>query len=355
MSPPLTKNARENYVASVTLIVLTSVCVLLRLSLKIFRGQSPRGPDLLCFVAMGVFGTYAALILNFIFNVSQYRALDPDPRLGVDEAMNLAKLVYTNELLFGAGITAIKLSILWFYHDLFSVDMTLLRVIRVTAGICILWFVVATLVIALQCSPVQAYWEHYDLPPYCLEYPRVLLGYEISNLFIDVAILCIPTGTIIRLNLSWLRKVPIISIFLLGAVVCIFSIVRLTAIWNPPDIFTGLNFGATYIWSTAQLGVAIITSCLPTFGPLLSFFAKPVPYIRSLYEALRSFSSINRSSARNKVMGAVGDEGSWGRVADDRGTSPQSWTHAVDLDTTQFALHAVPSRAALVDRGVDAV
>ncbi len=130
--------------------------------------------------------------------------------------LTLQQLVYTNELIFGFGITAIKLSILWFYHSLFSVDRTLLRIIQVTAAVCIAWFIVATLVIALQCTPVQAFWERFDVPPYCLEYPRVLLGYEIANLLIDVAILCIPTGTVIRLQLPWLKKVPIIGTFLLG-------------------------------------------------------------------------------------------------------------------------------------------
>lgn len=64
MSPPLTQNARENYVASVVLVVLTSVCVFIRLALKIYRRQILQGPDWMCFVAAGIFITYASLILN---------------------------------------------------------------------------------------------------------------------------------------------------------------------------------------------------------------------------------------------------------------------------------------------------
>ncbi|KAI0533190.1 hypothetical protein GGR58DRAFT_487728 [Xylaria digitata] len=355
MSPPLTKNARKNFVASATLIVLTSLCVLIRLALKLYRRQAPQGPDWMCFIATGIFITYCSLIINFIFNVSQYRALDPNPRFGVDEATNLAKLVYTNELLFGFGLTTIKISILWFYHNLFSIDRTLQRVIQATAVVCILWFIVATLVIALQCTPVQAYWEHFDLPPYCLEYPRVFLGYEISNLLIDVAILCIPTGTVIRLQLPWVKKAPVIGIFLLGAVVCVFSIIRLTAIWNPPNIFAGFDFGATYLWSTLQLGVAIITSCLPTFGPLLPLFSKPIPYLRSWYASLRSRPSAAGSRARSKASD-VNSERPWVRVGDNRlNAASQSWTYGEELDGPAYVLHPVPSRAMLVDRMVEVV
>ncbi|KAI0813691.1 hypothetical protein GGR55DRAFT_635539 [Xylaria sp. FL0064] len=356
MSPPLTKNANENYIVSVVSITLTSVFVFIRLALKLYRRQLPQGPDCMCLIATGIFISYASLILNFIFNVSQYRALDPDPRLGLHEATHLAKLVYTNEILFGFGITAIKLSILWFYHNLFSVNRTLLRIIQATVAVCILWFIVATSVVAFQCTPVQAFWEQFDLPPYCLEYPRVLLGYEISNLLIDVVILCIPTGTVIRLQLPWLKKVPIIGIFLLGAVVCIFSILRLKAIWNPPDIFTSFDFGGTYVWSTLQLSVAIITSCLPTFGPLLGFFARPLPYIRSLYESLRSTSSAARSSARNKAKDAADGERPWARVRDIRPDGVlQSWAYNEELDGPLYVLHPVPSRTVLGNRIIDGV
>ncbi|KAI0096625.1 hypothetical protein GGR51DRAFT_567124 [Nemania sp. FL0031] len=354
--PTLTKNASENFIASVSLIVLTSLSVLIRLVLKLYRRQTPQGPDWLCFIATGIFLTYCSLIVNFIFNVSHSYALDPDPGLGLIEGTNLAKLVYTNELLFGFGITTIKLSILWFYHNLFSVDQALQRIIRATSFLCIVWFIVATLVIALQCMPVQAYWEHFDLPPYCLEYPRVLLGYEISNLIIDVATLCIPIGTVLRLKLPWSKKAPIIGIFLLGAVVCVSSIIRLTAIWHPPDIFRDFNFGGTYLWSTLQLGVAIITSCLPTFGPLLPLLSTPIPYIRSWYRSLRSHPSVAKSRPSNQLTHPTNIDRPWIQVGNGRPSSAShSWTYGDEFDGPQYALHPLPPRAILVNKLVEVV
>jgi hypothetical protein len=120
--------------------------------------------------------------------------------------------------LFGFGITAIKLSILWFYYILFSVDNLLRWAIRAAAIVSILWLIVSTLVIVLQCIPPKAYWETLASTEYCLEYPRILLGYELTNLFVDVAILCIPTGTVWNLQLPKSRKIPIMGIFLLGSV-----------------------------------------------------------------------------------------------------------------------------------------
>ncbi|KAI0383267.1 hypothetical protein F5Y04DRAFT_278974 [Hypomontagnella monticulosa] len=140
------------------------------------------------------------------------------------------------ELFFGTSLTSIKLSILWFYDTLFSVNDTMLRVTRATAILCVIWYLTVTFVIIFQCNPVSAYWESVDSPLYCLSSPAVLLGYEMSNLFLDVTILCIPVTIVPRLRLSTPKKATVLGIFLLGALVCVCSILRLTAIWKPPDV-----------------------------------------------------------------------------------------------------------------------
>lgn len=169
------------------------------------------------------------------------------------------------EILFGTSLTSIKLSILLFYDTLFSINDKTLRVTRATAALCIIWYLIVTFVIVFQCKPVSAYWETVDSPTYCRNSPTVLLGYEISNLLLDVTILCIPVSIIPRLHLSTVKKVTVLGIFLLGALyvsyrwftalstpflyhhgqfsnaaymsrVCVCSILRLTAIWNPPDV-----------------------------------------------------------------------------------------------------------------------
>lgn len=128
--PTLTQNASQNFVASVVLIVLTSLCVSIRIVLKLRRRQIPQGPDWMCFLGTAVFITYCSLIINcefapfppfphnhaggilgiefrtawdeydgpptksplVIFNVSETHALDFDFTLGVDYGHKLAKV-----------------------------------------------------------------------------------------------------------------------------------------------------------------------------------------------------------------------------------------------------------------------
>ncbi|KAI8633036.1 hypothetical protein F5Y19DRAFT_416247, partial [Xylariaceae sp. FL1651] len=352
----LSWSAQQNFVVCVVFIVLTVLFVLLRFVIKIGRRQALQGPDWLCLLATAIFVVYCGLILNFIFNVSLFHSFEYNPSLGIAELTNLAKVNYTTEIIFGFSITAIKLSILWFYYLLFSVHLTLRWVIRAATIVCILWFVVATVVIVLQCIPVPAYWETIVSPEYCLEYPRVLFGYELTNLLVDVGVLCIPTATVWNLQLPKSKKASIMGIFLLGAVVCIFSILRLTAIWNPPNIISSFDFARTYSYSVLQLGFAIITSCLPTFGPLLVVISTPVSYLLSWYQSLMSISNRTLTHSRRCPMAfdPVNEERPWLRVGDHRQDAfLHTWADGRNGIDGQFALYEVPSRTILVNREIE--
>jgi hypothetical protein len=126
-------------------------------------------------------------------------------------------MAFAAEIVFGCGITSIKLSILGLYNHLFSINKKTQRVIHVVGAVAIAWFIAATLVIIFQCKPISAYWETVASSEYCLQNPHVLLGYEVTNLFVDVSILCIPMAILPRLHIATTKKVSITLVFLLGA------------------------------------------------------------------------------------------------------------------------------------------
>ncbi|KAI0844178.1 hypothetical protein F5Y00DRAFT_256200 [Daldinia vernicosa] len=349
---PLTTSARQNLTATIVMLCFAIIMVLTRFSIKLVYRQGFYGPDWFCLMSTAFFTVYCALIINFIFNVSEAHAFDLDIRLGITEMMNILKLSYSTEILFTFGITSVKLSILWFYYNLFSVNPRLRMVIKAVAVTCLIWFLVAIFVIVFQCNPIRAYWEHFALQPWCLESPRVLLGYELTNLFLDVAILCIPAGVVLQLHLQTSKKVTILGIFLLGALVCIASIIRLTAIWNPPDIIQGFNFSFTFIWSTVQLGLAIVCSCLPTFGPLLPLLSKPFPSIRSWYESLKQ--RFSTSSGLNKTSKASSADRPWARIGGGQhNLTSRTWAEGENNDGSEVALEPMPQRRILVSHDID--
>lgn len=124
------------------------------------------------------------------------------------------------EILFGIVLTTVKLSILWFYWKVFATNSgqnVNKRMIQAAAILCVVWFLTATFVVVFQCKPINAYWNNFAQAPYCLNSPKMLLGYEITNLFVDVFILCIPLPIVWKLHLQTSKKAGLVGIFLLGA------------------------------------------------------------------------------------------------------------------------------------------
>nr|ALM31996.1 decarboxylase_GME8373 [Daldinia eschscholzii IFB-TL01] len=342
----LTASARQNFIACVVMLSFTILTVLTRFLIKLTHRQSLNGPDWLCLISTAFFVAYCVLIINFIFNVSIARAFDFNPALGISE------ISYADELIFTSGISSIKLSILWFYYNIFAVNTRLRIVIKIVGVACITWFLVAIFVLIFQCSPIDAYWEKFALPPYCLESPRVLLGYELTNLFLDVVILCVPVGVVTQLHLQTTKKITVLGIFLLGALVCIASIIRITAIWNPPDILANFNFSFTFVWSTVQLGLAIICSCLPTFGPLLPILTKSFPSIQSWYASLKM--RLSNPSGMNKSSKASSSaERPWARIGGGQhNLTSRTWAENEHNNSSEVALEPMPSRRILVSHDI---
>jgi hypothetical protein len=117
----------------------------------------------------------------------------------------------------GCVITAAKLSILCFYHPIFAIYPTISKAIYAAGAACIVWFIIVTFIFIFQCGPhPDTYWKMLGQPPFCHDSQRLVLGYELTNFFLDVVILCIPIKPIKDLKLSSGKKASAIGIFLLG-------------------------------------------------------------------------------------------------------------------------------------------
>ncbi|KAI1452632.1 hypothetical protein F4805DRAFT_446639 [Annulohypoxylon moriforme] len=352
----LTKSARDNFAVCVLMLVLATFSVFMRFLSRLNHHHTLLAADWMCLASLCLFAVYCALVIHFIFNTSQFHAFDADPAFGLTELVNLSKMSFIAEIIFGTSLTSIKLSILLFYHTLFSIDDNMLRVTRVTAVLCVIWYIIVTFIIVFQCHPVSAYWELVDSPLYCMNSPTVLLGYEISNLLLDATILCIPVTIVPRLHLSTLKKATVLGIFLLGALVCVCSILRLTAIWNPPNVVENFNFSFTFLWATMQLGLGITCGCLPTFGSsLLQRTTGIFGVIKDWYATMKSRST--GDSATDQYSSANSTRRPWVKVGDDRrNAESRTWAYGHNPSHgSDMPLSPMPPRSIVVNRELEIV
>ncbi|KAI1812333.1 hypothetical protein GGS20DRAFT_28203 [Poronia punctata] len=353
----LTTSARNNFATCVALMVLTAIAVVSRIATRISLRQGIAAHDWFCFVSLVFFYAYCIVIINYIYNVSGYHAFDSDPLLGLSEVRNLLLTSFILEILLSLVITAVKISILWFYHSLFGRDVVAKRWIYGTGVACILWFLVAIFaLIIFQCNPVDAYWNMFMSPLLCMDAKKLLLGYEITNLFIDVVILCIPVIVIGKLQLSKSKKIGASFVFLLGAFVCVSSIVRLTTIYDATNPDRPVLFSESIIWSTIQAGFAIICSCLPILGPLIGKATKNTLSSSKRY----AYGSRNNRSGMGNVTGNSRRQFQGLNETDDNdpswkvGTGNDTWNSTFN-QSTDHVLQPLPAKGIVVDRRIDVV
>lgn len=153
--------------------------------------------------------------------------------------------------------------------------------------------------------------------------------------------------------------------------VCIASILRLTAIWNPPDIiksreFTShklnkttssrnhlVNFAHTYLRLILQLGLVIVISCLPMYDPLLTLFLWLYHSIGGYYKTSRYHSSTARSQDRHKVPDSSNPERPWIESETTgsmqlSGRGPMAITHSMRFKPMQSGAIVVNTRVDVV-------
>ena len=127
--------------------------------------------------------------------------------------------LYVEEILFVIAITLIKFSILVLYTHIFNVRR-FRQCTWIIGSICGLWCLFGIFFLVFQCRPIRAAW-HFELQQTpgasnCFSIAKIIFGFEISNVLIDVSILILPVYMGLQLQMKLAKKISIICIFLLG-------------------------------------------------------------------------------------------------------------------------------------------
>lgn len=96
-----------------------------------------------------------------------------------------------------------------FYNNIFQKQAI------IVGTLCICWYIASVLVTLLQCIPAHKVWNK-TAPGKCLDLATFVLGYEITNAFLDVALIVMAVRMIHTLQLKRGQKILISSIFMLG-------------------------------------------------------------------------------------------------------------------------------------------
>lgn len=108
----------------------------------------------------------------------------------------------------------VKLSILTFYYRVF-VTPAFRRIVLGTITFIALWVLTITIVLALECRPIQKFWDP-TVPGECFNLVAVSYFTNITNLVTDVWIFLLPIPVIWGLHMSNNKKLGLCGVFTIG-------------------------------------------------------------------------------------------------------------------------------------------
>lgn len=153
----------------------------------------------------------------------------PQQDLSYEQVEDFLKLFFCVQIFYAWVGPAIKISFLLLYRRIFVVKW-FMRITLVVATLVIIWCISVTLTVIFECRPVGSYWQPL-LQQHCIDSQKFYWANGISNLLLDVMILCLPIPMIWKLQMSMRSKISLTGVFALGAFICVASILRITYLW----------------------------------------------------------------------------------------------------------------------------
>ncbi|KAE8359594.1 hypothetical protein BDV27DRAFT_135822 [Aspergillus caelatus] len=196
----------------------------------------------------------------------------PGNELPQDERIRLQFGSWMIQKFWAPSMAFVKISILVFLKRLLGT----VKVVRVGVTCLIvftmMWAFTELMGNIFQCHPVQYYYDT-TLNGHCMPGQTKLFQTSAClSLVEDVIILLLPMPVVWRLRITVQQKIGLTIVFSLGALVCIFSLLRVIEFnhFHTDDLAS--SSAKESVWTALELNVAIICGCLPLFKPLVHRF-----------------------------------------------------------------------------------
>ncbi|KAL2817638.1 hypothetical protein BJX63DRAFT_102974 [Aspergillus granulosus] len=199
------------------------------------------------------------VIQHYMFN----QGMSDMANTTITEKINMMKMIIPGSTLYVTSLWLIKASMVVFYKRL--ADRTRYQIIyNITLGVLGATWLVLFFDIVFKCYPPDRQWKGLTDPQLMCPDKPSKINYWLTilfNIFSDVFIICLPISQVMRLKMPRKQKWGVISVFLLGVLVVIASIIR--AIYSHRN-----EQMITCTVSMIETAIAIIASCLPVLRTL---------------------------------------------------------------------------------------
>ncbi|OCL06723.1 hypothetical protein AOQ84DRAFT_410273 [Glonium stellatum] len=214
---------------SISFIVIIVLCIVLRIWARSIARIGFGWDDWLCFA-----GVPFALLPPIIGLIQLSNGFGKHEETVSPEALRrYAYLFYILLLCYNPGLCFFKYSILAFYLRVFPIVTWLRYSVYALAILVTVWVLGTEFTLIFRCSPISAAWT--PTPGVCISERTVFIAQSVPTIFFDVTIIALPIRSIWNLRLARSSRIGVVAMFLLGGLVTLMSIVRLTSTLTSSD------------------------------------------------------------------------------------------------------------------------
>lgn len=212
---PIRDKTAEFHIPNVVLVVIASLCVILRVAYKlIYTVETLRLDDYLTIVTL--LTLYPGTIINELGTMANGHGRDVWT-LEFDQVTAFLKWFFVVEMLYFTNVTFLKLALLAFYHYIFP-GPKVRKVIWATAVVTICYGISFIVTGIFQCRPIKFYWESWDQEHdgRCIDIHALGWAHAVINIVLDIWMLAIPLQQVTQLQLPWKKKIGVALMFGVG-------------------------------------------------------------------------------------------------------------------------------------------
>ncbi|PVH97047.1 hypothetical protein DM02DRAFT_686096 [Periconia macrospinosa] len=194
----------------------------------------------------------------------------------VTDRASMSKTSLAATSFYSCTLVFTKLSILALYHRIFHLTRGWVPTLWGIAVFVIVLGIVQPLVYIFQCIPVSALWTEGPDSIRCVKFGLAIVLLGSIHIITDWVILLLPIPVVLGLQLNQRAKWMICSLFAVGGVVCIISIVRLVKAISINMVDPSWDNVPIQVLSTVEGSAGILAACMPTWRPLFRFVGQGI-------------------------------------------------------------------------------
>ncbi|KAH8812852.1 hypothetical protein F5884DRAFT_878858 [Xylogone sp. PMI_703] len=222
---------------------------------------------LMMFGTILTFGYLFEILYGIRFGIGHH-----DSNLDPKNFEPLLVIFFATEITYALIVVVIKLSILFFYLRLVSVEGFFRTAVKVTICILIISAIQAEIVTLTQCIPFHKIYDATGtVKGKCINTTAYFYFLASSNVVIDIWILVLPIKTLSNIKRPKREKMILYAVFGAGIFSCISGIVRLYTIGkftkSKDPFYDAIPIN---IWSFIEINAGIVCASVPAMKPLFT-------------------------------------------------------------------------------------